>query len=220
MMQHKYSPKRNRDILAKQLEKTFNQPLSQVLHQLHFIDELPILHMAKRLNTSRQTTTRLMDDYGVPHRSVAEDTRLRFKKMSFEERKKYTKKANESMCGRKTPMIERVRRAKTMERLAKLSKHEVGFYKFLLEWGFNPIPQYAVAIFNIDFAFPKQKIAIELDGGNWHDTPGHRLGDRRKENYLEKHGWIVLKVRFSKGKWQPTKESFVKSLSELFRERA
>ena len=175
--------------------------------------------MAIKLGTSRQTVTRLMNDCQISYRSVAEDTRLRYKNMSDKDKKKYTKNAIQANTGRKTPLIERAKRARSLEIICKLSPNEQSFDKFLLEYSFCSIPQYAIAIFNIDFAFPKQKIAIELDVGNWHQTTIHQKCQKRKENYLTKQGWIVLRINFSKGKWNPSKSSFIKSLSELLSSR-
>ena len=219
-MRHKYAPKRNRDIFAKELEKRFAKPIKDILYDFHWKEELPALTIAKLFEISRQTVIRLMDDYKIPRRSIREDNHRRFKNMPLEKRKKYTENANKAMRGRLTPVIERNRRAKTLQAICKLSKHEQPFFEFLKHNGFNPVPLYAIAIFNIDFAFPEEKIAIELDGGNFHNSKPHSIGDKRKETYLINKGWIVLRIRFSKGKWSPSKESFATNLSELLKERA
>lgn len=49
--------------------------------------------------------------------------------------------------------------------------------------------------YRIDLALPAYKIAIECDGRAYHSTPEQRAHDRRKNAYLRKHGWRVL--RFS-----------------------
>lgn len=49
--------------------------------------------------------------------------------------------------------------------------------------------------YRIDLALPAYKIAIECDGRAYHSTPEQRAHDRRKDAYLRKHGWKVL--RFS-----------------------
>lgn len=47
----------------------------------------------------------------------------------------------------------------------------------------------------IDVALPQYKLAIECDGKEYHSTPEQKAHDRRKDRYLRKRGWKVL--RFS-----------------------
>ncbi|MDP4085779.1 MAG: DUF559 domain-containing protein [Bacillota bacterium] len=49
--------------------------------------------------------------------------------------------------------------------------------------------------FSIDIALPAYHIAIECDGKDNHSTPKQKAHDRRKDQYLRKNGWKVL--RFS-----------------------
>lgn len=48
-------------------------------------------------------------------------------------------------------------------------------------------------IFNIDFAMPDKKIAIECDGLYWHSRQRNQSYDKRKEQYLIKRGWTLLR---------------------------
>ena len=45
----------------------------------------------------------------------------------------------------------------------------------------------------LDFAFPGQRVAIEVDGWAWHVDVERFSGDRRKQNALELAGWTVLR---------------------------
>lgn len=47
----------------------------------------------------------------------------------------------------------------------------------------------------VDLAEPELRVAIELDGAEFHDTPGARERDRRRDVELAALGWVVL--RFS-----------------------
>jgi len=47
----------------------------------------------------------------------------------------------------------------------------------------------------IDVAFPRQRIAIEVDGWAWHMTPERFVRDRQRQNAVVNGGWHVL--RFS-----------------------
>lgn len=49
--------------------------------------------------------------------------------------------------------------------------------------------------YRIDIALPAYKIAIECDGKAYHSTPEQKARDSRKNAYLKKNGWKVL--RFS-----------------------
>jgi len=195
-------------------------PIKAILYNLHWKKELPLSKMAIELNTSRQTVTRLMDDWKIPRRSISEDNLRRFKDMPLNKRKRYTKNANKAALGRVTPVNERIKRAVTIQSIGKLSPTEIEFLKILRTVNINFIPLYAIHIFNIDFAFPKHKIAIEVDGGNWHTTKIHKAGDKKKAIYLHNHGWILLRISRSKGLWSPDILSFVSSLSVLIKERA
>jgi len=47
--------------------------------------------------------------------------------------------------------------------------------------------------FILDFAFPLRKLAVEVDGEKWHDTPLGRQRDWFKDHVLKKGGWRVLR---------------------------
>lgn len=51
-------------------------------------------------------------------------------------------------------------------------------------------PQYPVLQYFIDFASPKKKIALELDGKDWHDPAKDKIRDKA----LEEIGWTVYRV--------------------------
>jgi very-short-patch-repair endonuclease len=47
--------------------------------------------------------------------------------------------------------------------------------------------------FELDFAFPRQRVAIEVDGWAWHWDAERFRHDRRRQNGLELAGWTVLR---------------------------
>lgn len=49
--------------------------------------------------------------------------------------------------------------------------------------------------FILDFAFPKEKVAIEVDGHFWHSSKKAKKYDSFKDKVLKGRGWEVL--RFS-----------------------
>lgn len=73
-------------------------------------------------------------------------------------------------------------------------------YKALSKWG-TLTPQVNIKGYRVDFALtdipnvPLLKIAIELDGHEWHKTVEQRNDDYRRDRVLMKAGWKV--VRFT-----------------------
>jgi len=62
------------------------------------------------------------------------------------------------------------------------SEREIGFY-----------PQYIIERFEIDIAFPDEKIAVEVDGNYWHNFPHGLPRDRKKDARLSEIGWKVFR---------------------------
>lgn len=52
-----------------------------------------------------------------------------------------------------------------------------------------------IAGFEVDFFYPEQRLVIEADGGQFHDTAIRQATDRRKQAMLEAHGLRVLRLR-------------------------
>lgn len=46
----------------------------------------------------------------------------------------------------------------------------------------------------VDLAFPRERVAVEVDGWAWHTDPGRFRRDRRKGNDLVTSGWLLLRV--------------------------
>ncbi|WP_242486874.1 endonuclease domain-containing protein [Peribacillus sp. TH16] len=61
--------------------------------------------------------------------------------------------------------------------------------------GENVEPQVPCGRYRIDLALQSYRIAIECDGKAFHSSPEQKAHDRRKNKYLRKNGWKVL--RFS-----------------------
>jgi hypothetical protein len=71
--------------------------------------------------------------------------------------------------------------------------------------GLHPVPQFAFALdwtprrqYRADFAFVKEMLLIEVDGGTW-ISGGHNRGaayarDRERDNEALCHGWRTIRV--------------------------
>lgn len=68
-------------------------------------------------------------------------------------------------------------------------------YNALVYNGYTVHTQVPCGSYRIDLALPAYRVAIECDGKAYHSTPQQKAHDRRKNAYLRRHGWKVL--RFS-----------------------
>jgi hypothetical protein len=48
----------------------------------------------------------------------------------------------------------------------------------------------------VDFAWPAEHVALEVDGFRWHSDPASFAGDRRRANRLQELGWVVYRTTF------------------------
>jgi very-short-patch-repair endonuclease len=57
----------------------------------------------------------------------------------------------------------------------------------------QPVREYQFFRYRFDFAWPKIKVAVEIDGTQ-HLKPGQYQSDRKKDNLAQLHGWVVLRA--------------------------
>lgn len=57
-----------------------------------------------------------------------------------------------------------------------------------------PSTQYVVGRYRLDLAFPKEMVAIECDGKEWHSSPEQVERDRLKDEFLTDNGWRVIRI--------------------------
>ena len=84
------------------------------------------------------------------------------------------------------------------------SEKKVFYELSLLESGLTPKAQYSVGPYSIDIAFPKEKIAIEIDGEH-HRKEAQIIKDGNKDEYLKSHGWKVLRFPAEEAHHNPKK---------------
>jgi very-short-patch-repair endonuclease len=63
----------------------------------------------------------------------------------------------------------------------------------LHRWKILEEMQYRVGRYRIDFAWPKQKIALEADGPH-HWMPDIAIKDVARDSWLRSHEWLVFRV--------------------------
>jgi len=153
-----------------------------------FQDEL-----AERYGVSQTTIWKLLNDAGV-RRTSGESRRLRWERMTPEQRFAQLEAAHIAST-RKREHWELTERALRKQATPTLSELETRFAEAFRISGLPVVPQYALDIYNIDFALPDQKIAVEIDGGNWHSTDKHQRGDKGKEVMLRNRGWKLIRFK-------------------------
>lgn len=57
------------------------------------------------------------------------------------------------------------------------------------------VAQYQVGRYRLDFAIPKRRVGVEIDGLAYHSSQSRFVGDRQRERHLEQQGWRI--VRFA-----------------------
>ncbi len=64
-------------------------------------------------------------------------------------------------------------------------------YYRMIGAGLRPRCQYPVESCRIDFAFPEERVAVEVDGSRWHKD---REKDQTRDRKLEEMGWKVIHI--------------------------
>ena len=80
------------------------------------------------------------------------------------------------------------------QRLKTESPIERIMYDALLRRGHYIETQYPIGKYRIDIALPQYKLAIETDGHQFHSSIEQKAKDKRKDNYLRKNGWKVIRI--------------------------
>src|SRR3989344_517674 len=94
----------------------------------------------------------------------------------------------------------------------KPSKSEDKLYDLLLSKGLRPERQYLISNHRVDFAFPKEKLIVEVDGKH-HRTPEEISRDEKRRDVAENLGWSVKRFP-AETVWNNT-EDVVKRITSL-----
>jgi len=167
-------------------------PVDEIV-QLHWSEDMPVKKICKKFHVSRIVINRILREAGVGHRNHSEARKVHWKHMTPKERIKEMSKLHDKIRGTHRTIENLEKRAKTRQFTVKLSKLEQTFLDAFQDAGINVVPQYAVSKFNIDFAITNRKIAIEIDGGHWHQSSRKLAQDWQKETFLREEGWTVIR---------------------------
>ena len=158
--------------------------------------------IARKIGVSAVTVLRWLREYDIPVRSLSSTAELVAKRRTYEEQLRITAKSRAAITGKKRSHADLCKRAIGKQRNAKLSKYEKLLYDRLIDLGYFPIPSFAVDKYNIDLAFPEKRIAIEVNGGNWHSTERRKIKqDNSKKSFMDAERWLLIPVSTRRKDW-------------------
>ena len=73
------------------------------------------------------------------------------------------------------------------------SQLEYAMLKAMLDRGLLPVQQKYIAGYRADFAFPAEKIVVEIDGEYWHKNNRQKYWDAFRDARMKRLGWTVLR---------------------------
>lgn len=157
------------------------------------------LALAKQFFVSRGAIRQRLIETGTRIRGQSDAELLKWSKMSEQQRLYQVKAAHDAVRGTKYSREVGVKKALMRQQSPFLSPLEQQLLNVFTQCGIKVVPQFALEIYSIDFAIPEIKLAIEVDGGNWHDSPAKRSHDTGKEVLLSNRNWKLIRVRIDKG---------------------
>ena len=180
---------RRRDVLNERLSAQLGEPLEDYLKRRYIQEEATYRQLCAELGINTRTLMKRMERYGIqPIDYVTAGNRNYQKNQEV---------YDQSMSLRNTDEARHksaVTRQNEWERFASDQAKEI--MGGLHQMGLHPMAEYALHRYNIDLAFPDVKLAVEVDGGNWHQTTDKHIRlEEQKEAYLVAHGWTVLRLK-------------------------
>lgn len=114
------------------------------------------------------------------------------RKVGKEVRSIRAKGSHDAIRGKRKDHNYHIKRSLGVQNNPKWSKYEIEAAKYLPR-GF--IHEIAIDGYNFDFGYSNQKIAIEIDGGDWHNSERKRKVDIRKNELLKNLGWQLIRIK-------------------------
>jgi len=159
----------------------------------HFEKGLSVLAIAKRLNCSRGCVVHHLHKAGLRQRNRHESALVVWKNRSAKSRAAQVHAAHTALRGTSSTPTALANRA-----AAKAGKTQSALEDFVLcqirNLQVTAEPGYPLEGYLIDIVLPDYGIAIEVDGGNWHQSKAKKRHDEAKEKLLRRDGWRLLRV--------------------------
>jgi hypothetical protein len=151
------------------------------------------LALSKRFGIARSGIRSRLIAAGIKPRSQGEAEKLKWSRMSAEERATQVSAAHKARRGRKDSLAKRCQTAQTNEkRQLHVTKEERKLAAMLKDRGITTVLQKAIGPYNCDLGAPP--VAIERFGGNWHWYGRHFARTERRFRYIMGQGWHILVV--------------------------
>lgn len=158
------------------------------IRRLYVEDGMAADMIGRLVGASGGTIRHRLREQGVSLKSPKEWMRERYLHMPAEVRASVADAAHAAIRGKKKSPGEMMRINQALAGKLKSAGEEQVFEK-LTEAGLHPKVGYLLDIFLVDLAFPEQRLAVEVHGGNWHTSEENLCKDTRKANVLAMLGW-------------------------------
>jgi very-short-patch-repair endonuclease len=153
------------------------------------------LELSQRFNVSRCVIRRRLVDRKIRPRGQSEANKVMASKMSITERRERILKAQAAVRGSHVLWETKCKSAKTRENLRiNVSPLENELAQMFKDKGFQVTQQKAVGAYNLDVALERERIAIEVFGGNFHKFGDHKALFFKRSKYLLDEGWCLIFV--------------------------
>lgn len=162
------------------------------LRRLYVDEGISIGTLAKRLGVGHRSVQAMLATHSIPQRTPSAEKLLETAQWTPEHREAIMAGCRIATRGMRQTDEHRKKIALTRQRTVHLSGDESEIMCAFESENLHPVPLYAVHRYNIDFAFPDELVAVEYNGGNWHNTPKKRVADKVKAEYLRQNGWTLL----------------------------
>lgn len=171
-----------------ELEEFIGVPLIPWLKEKYEVEKWAYRDIQRALGMpdNSRLIKRMLEMAGLGPRTASEAVKLQHQKNP-----ERAKQMSEQM---KSPEFKRLR-AIGNQNFPKISSLQRAAISLVEYFGLEYIPEYAVDIYNIDIAIVNKKIAIEIDGGNWHESEKKSKEDESKEKYLSSDGWEIKRFK-------------------------
>lgn len=152
------------------------------------------LKLSCEVGINRWTFRQRLIKAGIPPRGQSETERLKWARMSPDQRERQVRAAHEATRGIRIPVESKVKKALTIERIRSHATPVEDFLARALSKRFTVTQQKAIWIYNVDVAVHESSVAVEIFGGHWHSS-GHHLGRfEERTKYILNHGWNMIIV--------------------------
>lgn len=204
--------KRKREERIRLIEKKFNNDIKYILEDLYVNKKLNLEEVGKQISYDRKIVSDLLTEYNIPKRERWEHISSQKGKNHSQYGKTWEEVRGKEKADRHKKIVSKSARKHIISKIInreipfKDTQIEIIMKNALIKNNIDFEFQYPIGKFVCDFAIPKLKIAIECDGDYWHANPKlydkNKLDnrqrnklelDKRKNEYLEEEGWVVLR---------------------------